>query len=231
MLLTEQKLRRIVRRVLQEKKFSQLAQYAKNTEMDIYDDLMDPENEELRDEVFDLIDQSYAYLGGNADIKAPEHLMDPERNDYVYFKGWDIDADPEPDVVRGMKPKAGQTKLTLSAIDGTEAAAQFGIADTARRLTGGGHYAEMSGRAATVQMKQMVPVVTDEATVAALLPGKTFEWFGEHPFFAGDERFQDRGSEIEANKSKQYGPNGEYDGWYVRVLGGDPHAKMIFGAV
>jgi len=231
MLLTEQKLRRIVRRVLQEKKFSQLAQYAKSTEMDIYSDLMDPDNEELRDEVFDLIDQSYAYLGGNADIKAPEHLMDPERNDYVYFKGWDIDADPEPDVVRGMKPKAGKTKLTLSAIDGSEAAAQFGIADTARRLSDGSHYAEMSGRAATVQMKQMVPVVTDKATVASLLPGKEFEWFGEHPFFSGDERFQDRGSEIEANKSKQYGPNGEYDGWYVRVLGGDPHAKMVFGAV
>ena len=38
--------------------------------MQIYDDLFDPNNDDLRDEVFDLIDQSYAYLGGNADIKS-----------------------------------------------------------------------------------------------------------------------------------------------------------------
>ena len=25
--------------------------------------------------------------------------------------------------------------------------------------------------------------------------------------------------------------NGEYNGWYVRSLGGAPHAKIIFGAV
>ena len=49
MLLTEQKLRRIIRRVLQEKKFSQLAPYEKNAEMEIYDDLLDTENEELRE--------------------------------------------------------------------------------------------------------------------------------------------------------------------------------------
>ena len=157
--------------------------------------------------------------------------MDPSKNDYIFFKGWDIDDDPEPDVIRGMKPKAGKTKLTLSAIDGTASAAAFGVGDTARRLSDGNHYAEMSGRAASVQMRAFVPAVTDRAMAAALLPGKTFQWFGEHPYFSGHEDFQDKGSSIEAAKSKQYGPNGEYDGWYVRTLGGSAHAKIIFGAV
>ena len=70
MLISERKLRKIIRSILIEKKFSGLSQYGKNKEMQIYDDLFDPNNDDLRDEVFDLIDQSYAYLGGNADIKS-----------------------------------------------------------------------------------------------------------------------------------------------------------------
>jgi len=239
MLLTERKLRKIIREVLSEKRFHQLPGYAKNAEMEIYSDLTDPQNADLRDDIFDIIDSSYAYLGGNADVKAPDHLMDPKRNDYIYFKGWDIDDDPEADVVRGMKPKAGKIKLALSATDGTAAAKNFGVADTASRLKDGGHYAEMSGAAAVVQFKQSVPAVTDQSTVAALIPGKSFIWFGEHPYFASAEVLAEKGvdisslgnTRIEAMKSKQYGPNGEYDGWYVRSLGGELHAKIILGAV
>lgn len=227
---SEKQLRILIRKILiKENKFSQLPQYAKNKEMDIYDDLMDPKNTALRDEVFKLIDDSYRYLKGNADIRKPDDLANPEANDYIYFKGWDIDSDPEPDVVRGMKPKAGYTKLTLSATDGSSAAGQYGIDDTSARLKDGKHYAEMSGKAATVQMKVGAPAVTNQKTAISLLPGKDIEWFGKHPFESGDPRFQDRGSQIEAGKSREYGPKGEYDGWYVRKLGGSLKAKLIFG--
>ena len=128
-----------------------------------------------------------------------------------------------------MKPKAGYTKLTLSATDGSAAAGQYGIDDTSARLADGKHYAEMSGKAATVQMKVGAPAVTNQKTAISLLPGKDIEWFGKHPFESGDPRFQDRGSQIEAGKSREYGPNGEYDGWYVRKLGGSLKAKLIFG--
>lgn len=232
MILTERKLRKIIRKALMsEAAFAGLPGYAKNKEIDIYAALMDPANDALRDEVFKLIDDSYAYIGGNADIRSTEDLANPNKNDYVFFKAWDIDADPEPDVLRGMKPKAGKTKLTLSATDGADASIAYGIDDSEKRLRDGQHYAEMSGRAATVQMKRGVPAVRNEETARSLLPGKDFEWFGEHPYFSGDPRFQDKSSAIEAEKSKQYGPNGEYNGWYVRVLGGTPHAKMIFGNI
>tara|TARA_X000000950_G_C13788676_1_gene608392 strand:+ start:502 stop:1227 length:726 start_codon:yes stop_codon:yes gene_type:complete len=241
MVLTEVKLRKIIRSVLNEKKFSQLAQYAKNKEMQIYDDLMDSENDALRDEVFDLIDRSYAYLDGNADIRTADDLANKSQNDYSTFLAWDIDADPEPDVLRGMKPKAGKMKLTLSATDGTEVAGSYVVGDTASRLSDGQHYAEMSGRAATSQMKQATPAVTDEATVRALLPGKEITWFGVHPaLYDGNDPVLmsvaadfkgDPGEMIAATKAKQYGPEGQYDGWYVRMLGGSPHAKLIFGAV
>lgn len=240
MLISERKLRKIIRSILIEKKFSGLSQYGKNKEMQIYDDLFDPNNDDLRDEVFDLIDQSYAYLGGNADIKSAADLANPQKNDYTTFLGWDIDNDPEPDVLRGMKPKAGKMKLTLSATDGSGVASDYVVGDTAQRLSDGQHYAEMSGRAATSQMKRGTPAVTDEATAAALLPGKKITWFGKHPAeYAGSDptmqaiadQFTDSSSQIESGKAMQYGPNGEYDGWYVRNLGGTPHAKIIFGAV
>ena len=240
MLLTERKLRRVIRGILKEKRFSQLSQYAKNKEWQVYDDLMDPTNSELRDEIFQLIDQSYAYLGGNTDIRSADDLANSGQNDYTTFLAWDIDQDPEPDVIRGLKPKAGKKKLAISATDGSEVAASFAAGDTASRLSDGSHYAEMSGRAATVQMKRGTPAVTDEATVISLLPGKTITWFGVHPAqYDGDDpvlqdiasQFTDTSSQIEAGKAMQYGPNGEYNGWYVRNLGGSPHAKLIFGAV
>ena len=240
MLLTERKLRRVIRGILKEKRFSQLSQYAKNKETQVYDDLMDPTNSELRDEIFQLIDQSYAYLGGNTDIRSADDLANSGQNDYTTFLAWDIDQDPEPDVIRGLKPKAGKKKLAISATDGSEVAASFAVGDTASRLSDGSHYAEMSGRAATVQMKRGTPAVTDEATVVSLLPGKTITWFGVHPAqYDGDDpvlqdiasQFTDTSSQIEAGKAMQYGPNGEYNGWYVRNLGGSPHAKLIFGAV
>ena len=240
MLLTERKLRRVIRGILKEKRFSQLSQYAKNKETQVYDDLMDPTNTELRDEIFQLIDQSYAYLGGNTDIRSADDLANPAQNDYTTFLAWDIDADPEPDVIRGMKPKAGKMKLAISATDGSEVAGSFGVGDTAARLGDGAHYAEMSGRAATVQMKRGTPAVTDEATARALLPGKELTWFGVHPNqYTGTDpilqdiasQFTDTSSNIEAGKAIQYGPKGEYDGWDVRNLGGSPHAKIIFGAV
>jgi len=237
MLIKETILRRVIREILVEKKFHQLPGYAKNKEIEIYDALTDPANDDLRDDIFDIIDSSYAYLGGNADIKEPSHLMDPSRNDYIYFKGWDIDSDPEADVVRGMKPKCGKIKLALSATDGTPGAKEFGVTDTTRRLMEPGNFAEMSGAAAVVQFKAGVLCYLKEPTVRANLPGKEIIWFGVHPYFSSDEELLAKGVdpeiirelEIEANKSKQYGQNGEYDGWYVRILGGEPHAKIMLG--
>ena len=237
MLIKESRLRKMIRDVISEIKFHNLPGYAKNKELEIYDYLTDPVNDDLRDDIFDLIDQSYAYLGGNTDIETPSHLMDPSRNDYIYFKGWDIDEDPEADVIRGMKPKCGKIKLALSATDGSAAAKEFGVSDTTHRLMAPGTFAEMSGAAAVVQFKAGVLCYLDKPQVQENLPGKEMIWFGEHPYFSTPEELIAKGLdpdfagdlEIEAQKSKKYGPNGEYDGWYVRMLGGDYHAKIMLG--
>ena len=233
MRITESKLRSIIRQVLLEKKFSDLEGYAKNKELNIYDDIIDPENEELRDEVFDLIDNSYAYLGGHGVFSSEDDLLDSSKNDYHDFLAYDIDNDPEPDVIRAMKTKSGKKKFGLSATDGSKASGVFVKADTIRRLKDGKHFAELSGRSASLAMKSGVPARTNEQEVKSMLK-KDVKWFGEHPYFSNPEKYGENwheGSlEIEAKKSKQYGPNGEYNGWYERRLGGGKTiVKMVFG--
>ena len=228
MRISEYMLRKFIRAVLVEKKFSELPGYAKNKEMDIYDDLIEPENDELRDEVFDLIDNSYSYLGGNVDIRNPDDLMDKNQNDYDPFFAWDIDEDPQPDVVRGAKPKSGSMKLALSANDGSATALDFSKNDTINRLKKG-HWAEMSGKSASMAMKAGVPAITDQKIALKYINKPNVVWHGEHPYFSNPDVYRDLAIEAEKSKSRATF-NGQYDGWYERELGGHSHVKMVFGS-
>ena len=238
MKITKRQLRRIIREsisnIMAEKKFSQLPEYEKYKEVDVYDDLMDPSNVELRDEIFDLIDQSYAYLGGNVDIQKPDDLMDPLQNDYDPFLAWDIDQDPEPDVVRGCKSKSGSMKLCMSANDGSPEALELSKSDTIDRLTpeiGEDHWAEMSGKSASMAMKSGVPAITDEINAFNVVKKADMVWHGEHPWFKDPTNPIYKNLEIEAKKSKSRAREpGQYDGWYERKLGKDIHVKMVFSS-
>ena len=256
MLLTEKKLRRIIRRILMNEEvdmtgaiptFSTLPGYKKGEALNVYDYFFDQKyGPNLRDEFFRPINYSYMKSLGqpNADIQKPEHLALSDRNDYTGFFAWDIDDDPYPDVIRGMKPKSGYQKLSLSATDGTKKAADYSKADTVSRLKDGKHFAEMSGAAASIAMKAKVSAVKDPVRVKELIK-KDFIWFGEHPslyngsdpqkMMIADIIRKNDNSPIEAAKTEQYGPEGQYDAWYVRMLGaGDQrsfHAKICLGEV
>ena len=226
MKITKRQLKQIIleeyRKVLNEAPFAGLPGYGKNTPIDVHSHVVDPANSELRDEIIDLINRSYAYTkaGKNFDYSEADHLI--TNYDLDSMIAWDIDDDPQPDVVRGMKNKGGKMKLTISGQDGSEAATTFSISDTKARLLDGGHFAEMSGASAGAMMKQGIPAVTDEATVRSLLPGKEIVWHGKHP----------EPESRAAKKTAERGPNGEYDGWYERTVSGNPGVKkMIFGAV
>ena len=221
MRLTESKLRKIIRGILSEKKFSELPGYGKNTTVELQGDITSAENPELRDEIIDLINKSYSYTkaGRNYDYSQADDLVN--NYDLTSLLAWDIDDDPDPDVIRGMKTKGGKQKLTISGNDGSPQAVAYGTTDTEARLRDGNHFAEMSGRSAGSMMRSGIPAITDEATVRSLLPGKEILWHGEHP----------HPDKIGYKKSKQYGPGGEYDGWYLRNVSGTDTLKMMFGAV
>ena len=222
MIIKETKLRNFIRGVLLEKKFSELPGYGKNKEVQLQSDITDGENPELRDEIIDLINKSYAYTkaGRNYDYSKADDLIN--NYDLSSLLAWDIDDDPEPDVIRGLKTKSGKQKLTVSGNDGSKAAATFSAADSEARLRDGNHFAEMSGRSASAMMRAGVPAVTDEQTARSLLVGKKIVWHGVHPDC----------NSISAKKSAQYcDRTGAYDGWYVRNVSGTDTLKIIFGAV
>lgn len=230
MKITEAKLRKVIRTLL-EKRFDQLDGYGKGKGINIYNDLFDDEGDELKDDAFKIIDRSYEYLGGNVDIRTKEDLANSTQNDYTNFIAWDIDDDPEIDVIRGMKPKSGGMKLALSATDGSVKAAEHSKKDTDSRLRKGGHWAEMSSKSAVVGMRTNLPVILDKDKALKMINKPGVVWHGEHPYFSDKEKYAE--NKIEAERSKTYAEKFgvSFDGWYERKLGGSMHVKMIFGKI
>ena len=154
---------------------------------------------QLADELFALIDNAYAKIGGHHKLQKPEDLP----GKYTDWVAVDLDDDPEPDATRFAK---GQ-KMAGSGHDGTRAAIDAYLAKTAELLNQEGFYGEMSKGIAHVMIKHHnVPYVPSHEDVEKVL-GKTVEWIGEHP------------------EGKYPG----YNGWYVRDIAGNREMKILGG--
>jgi hypothetical protein len=159
-------------------------------------------DKELLSNIFDLLQLSYAYIGGHANYKKPEDIL----GDGLTFYANDLDADPDADAFVADKVKPSGAKGVVSGTDGGQAAKTELVRWRAERMKKRGVYAEMSGAAAHVMLKAGVPAVQSKATVEKVLEKKV-EWIGAHP-------------------------DGKYpgiDGWYKRTIGGDVHMKIMLG--
>ena len=233
-------LEKYIRHYLYEKKFSELPNYKKNKALNVYDDLLSYENDGLRDEVFDLIDKTYSYLGNkdnkgsNAIFSSPDDLMNPKYNDYEDFIAWDIDEDLLPDVISGSKLKSGKKKLSIGATDGSKSAIEFLKSNMINKLTKEDYWCEASGRVAAVLMKASIPAITDSTIALNMINKSDIVWHGEHPYFKDPKKYgsnwHEGSLEIEAKKSKSLAKKqGEYDGWYERKIGKKQVVKIAFG--
>lgn len=159
-------------------------------------------------ELFDLIDQSYAYVGGHTNYPDAESLSlgkPPDSPDSLIWKAIDVDGDQIPDAVNWYKRTPHGTKNVGAAINSQVSGAKDVIKkDKIALLNQIGNYAEVSGKPASMLLKAGVPVVTDKEIVKKVL-NKPIEWIGEKPEFPGAA------------------------GWYVRTLGGVPHEKIMVG--
>ena len=222
--LSERVLRQYIRSLLQEKKWADL-NAPKGKVIDLHpEDFSDTECVEepcpedirdLDDEIFDLIQNAYKDVElepgqyGNAKVRSPSDLP----AGYTIMQAADLDEDPEPDFFRGGKLRGGRHKLGIVGHDGSDAAINKYLEETAAQLKSGA-IAEMSGKIAHIMItRHGVPAVTDHAATEAML-GKQVEWIGRHP----EDHYADR-----------YGP--EYEGFYMRNIGGDPHMKILLGGV
>ena len=173
----------------------------------------DTDERDLDDEIFDLIQTAYADVElepgtyGNAKVRSPSDLP----AGYTIMYAADIDEDPDPDYFRGGKMRNGRYKLGIVGHDGSKAAIQKYLEQSAEMLKSGS-IAEMSGAIAHIMITRYgVPAVTSKEEVEALL-GKPVEWVGRHP---------------EEKRAARYGDS--HEGWYNRSIGGSSHMKILLG--
>ena len=214
-------LREYIRLKLWEKKWADLAvPKGKVVSLSVQDfeDDAPPDIRDLDDEIFDLIQNAYADVEispgeyGNIKVQSPDDLP----GQYTIMKAADLDDDPEPDYFRGGKPRGGRFKLGIVGHDGSPAAIQRYLEETAEDLKSGA-IGEMSDKIAHIMItRHGVPAVTTQEEVESML-GKKVEWKGRHP----DEKYANR-----------YGP--DYEGWYTRSISGaaaGEHMKILLGGV
>ena len=160
----------------------------------------DPDNVDLTDEIYSLIDIAYAPIGGHFDFKYAADVPSDHNN----WLAMDWDEDPEPDVLRVGKNKPDGIKMTAAGHDGQKRSKGHYIRKTIELLSMPGFYAEMSKRIADIMIGSGVPYVDDPAVVEKVLgAGKPICWLGDHP----------------------EGKHPEYKGWYTRSLCG--HAAEL----
>jgi len=129
------------------------------------------DTEEHKDEIFDLIQTAYSYLGGHSNYKSSDDVTGAEgENEYEVI---DLDADDAIDAVNVAKPKGPSgIKFVATGHDGSSDAKRAVIQHKIERLKKPGFYVEVSGKIKDILVGAGVPIVTDEATIRKALAGK-----------------------------------------------------------
>ena len=137
--------------------------------------LSSQEVEDLKKQLFDLIDNAYKPLGGHPNVTSPEDI----KSAADIFTVIDLDDDPENDAVAIAKKRAGGIKHVGLGHDGSKPARSAAVNYKAKELKTQGNYVEVSGKLFDILKAKGVPVVDDEDTVRSVLKGKEIEWNGD----------------------------------------------------
>jgi hypothetical protein len=160
-------------------------------------------DDELKDEIYNLIDFSYANIGGHLKIRSPEDIP----GDHEIWDVVDVSGDGEPDAVLGGKKKGKYDKYTLTATDGSKDAKGKMLNTLLADLKKPGNVIEISDALAHVMITRYdVPIIDDSDLVQTILK-KDIDWVGPNP-------------------------NGKYpnhNGWYERKIGGKLKLKILAG--
>jgi len=137
--------------------------------------LSSSEVEDDKDELFRMIDNAYAPLGGHPNVTNPADVKSAADGYYVI----NLDDDPEDDATVLTKKRAGGTKLVGMGHDGSKPARSAAVAKTVSSLNKNGYYIEVSGKILDILKAKGVAIVDDEETVRAALKGKDIKWHGD----------------------------------------------------
>ena len=137
--------------------------------------LSSSEVQDDKDELFKMIDNAYAPLGGHPNVKSPDDIKSAADG----YEVIDLDDDPEDDAAIMTKKRAGGTKLVGMGHDGSKPARSAAVAKTVSSLNKNGYYIEVSGKILDILKAKGVAVVDDEETVKKALKGKEIVWHGD----------------------------------------------------
>tara|TARA_R110000803_G_scaffold10459_1_gene31997 strand:+ start:1723 stop:2280 length:558 start_codon:yes stop_codon:yes gene_type:complete len=131
------------------------------------------EQDDFSDEIFDLINNAYAPIGGHPNYKSNLNVIGSE-GDSIYSV-IDLDDDPDIDAIVVDKKRAGGLKSVAMGHDGSSDAKRAAINIKAIMLKKPGHYIEVSGKLVDILKSKGVPIVADEETIRRVLKGKEIE--------------------------------------------------------
>lgn len=165
------------------------------------------EKSDLKNHLYDLIQNAYSSIGGHLKITSPDDITTSQLQ---HWKVADIDADPEIDVVYFGKETPFGVKHTGMGHDGERSNIKNLLIRKSDTLKKPGNYVEVSGAAFdSFVNKGGVPIIDDEQIVRKMLGDKrSITWHGVHP-----------------DKTRKG------NGWYTRTIGGKAVTKTMAGVV
>ena len=137
--------------------------------------LTSAEVQDGKDDLFKMIDNAYAPLGGHPNVKNADDVKSAADG----YEVIDLDDDPEDDAAIMTKQRAGGTKLVGMGHDGSKPARSAAVAKTVSSLNKNGYYIEVSGKILDILKAKGVAIVDDEEIVRAALKGKDIKWHGD----------------------------------------------------
>lgn len=127
---------------------------------------------EIQDELFNLIQNAYAPIGGHPNYNSPNDLpLEGDEFDII-----DLDTDPDIDAVSVIKNKAAGHKMVAMGHDGSSEAKSKVIAHKVNLLNKNGYYVEVSGKMKDILLAKGLSPITDEMIVRKVLKGKQLSW-------------------------------------------------------
>jgi hypothetical protein len=142
-------------------------------EKNVWFNLTPEEQSEFADEIFDLISNAYAPIGGNPNYKSPDDVVGAEGD--AKYMVINLDDDDDFDAVKVSKSRGAGIKSVAMGHDNSQPAKSAVINITAIMLKEPGNYIEVSGKLKDILQSKGVPIVTDKETIQQLLKGKDIE--------------------------------------------------------
>ena len=239
MILTENQLRRMVRRIILSEAAPAMIRFdgspkqidgqynlgAKFTPVEVpYDH---PDRDDIAEDMYDMVFNNYdsTSLGKHFKISDPSDL---EKN---YGKGkpggtWivgDIDLDPQIDYMLAGKVDPGIPGVALGAAasDQTPAGKSAMKAQMAAQIKAGKWWGSASGKIGVSMINSKVPSVQDEKTIRMYEDDPNLVYYGDYPH--GPDHVDESGMTIGNNH-----PFRKRHGWFGRTWNGVEHLKLLF---